>query len=212
MKDYKPQLIDIKLPSIGIKNVQVSVNQGYLICTFKRQNAFNAQITSDTGYANMIVAYGSGELAYHGNNRNALAQKVFIGIPGIPTLPTISPTNPSSSSLTNPLSSQATNPTTNPPSNTTINTSSGSSTIAPSNPPTNPPSNKSTNPSTVQSTNSPTAQTTSATNTQTKSSTISSSTATYELGFITNTPACSEKQQKYEEAYQKIKQILDQLK
>ena len=50
LNGYVPQLIDANVPGTGLSNVQVSVDDGWLVCSFTRENSFNNYVSNiDTG-------------------------------------------------------------------------------------------------------------------------------------------------------------------
>ena len=56
-----PQLLDVNNPSVGLSNVQITINQGFLVCQFTRENTFNGFVSSiASGYAYMLSAFGAG--------------------------------------------------------------------------------------------------------------------------------------------------------
>jgi hypothetical protein len=62
MNGYSPQLLDNMNPSVGLSAVSISINQGFLVCQFTRENTFNGFVSSiSTGYAYILTAFGAGK-------------------------------------------------------------------------------------------------------------------------------------------------------
>ncbi len=62
LNGYQPQLVDSSNPSAGLSSMSVTINQGFLVCQFTRDNLFNGFVsTINTGYAYVLSAFGAGE-------------------------------------------------------------------------------------------------------------------------------------------------------
>lgn len=126
LNKYQPQLVNQLNPSVGLSNIQVSVNQGYLVCQFSRENTFNNYVANiATGLAYMSVAYGQGSFGYHGANKEITAYKLNIAPTTTrppTTTTTTTPTTTTSTTTTSAKTSLITFPTTRPTFGPTIPT------------------------------------------------------------------------------------------
>lgn len=96
LNGYVPQLLDSMNPSVGLSKVSVSLNQGFLVCQFTRENTFNGFVSTITsGQAYLLTAFGAGTFGQHARaNRGITAERVMITKPVTTNPPATAATSP----------------------------------------------------------------------------------------------------------------------
>ena len=91
---YVPQVVDSTDRQLGLSNARVSSMSGMLMCSFTRANTVsngNYYNVNNASTPYFIVAYGSGDISFHGNNEGESSSTVSLSGSGTPTNPTKNP-------------------------------------------------------------------------------------------------------------------------